>query len=94
MFERIQVIGLPCIGPEYPNGKQADPWPGELPRDSTNVPTFHSNRQGPATAARPLDYVFASAGLADSLTVRALNEPHEWGPSDHCRIEIELAHGT
>ena len=94
VFDRMQAIGLPCIGPEYPNGRQADPWPDELPRDSRNVPTFHSNRQSPATAARQLDYVFASKGLADSLEVRALNRPEEWGPSDHCRIEIELAEGN
>ena len=94
VFDRMEALGLPCIGPEYPNGRQADPWPDELPRDSRNVPTFHSNRQSPATAARQLDYVFASKALADSLEVRALNRPEEWGASDHCRIEIELAEGN
>ena len=94
VFDRMDAIGLRCIGPEYPNGRQADPWPDELPRDSRNVPTFHSNRQTPETAARQLDYVFASGELAGSLTVRALNEPQQWGPSDHCRIEIELAEGA
>ena len=79
VFDRMKALGLPCIGPEHPNGRQADPWPDELPRDSRNVPTFHSNRQSPATAARQLDYVFASKGLADSLEVRALNRPEEWG---------------
>ena len=91
VFDRMEVMGLPCIGPEYPNGRQANPWPDELPRDSKNVPTFHSNRQSPETAKRQLDYVFASTELARSLKVRALNAPEEWGPSDHCRIEIELA---
>ena len=94
VFDRMEVMGLPCVGPEYPNGRQADPWPDELPRDSTNVPTFHSNRQSPATARRQLDYVFASTELAGSLQVRALNAPEEWGPSDHCRIEIEVADGA
>ena len=94
VFDRMEAIGLPCIGPEHPNGRRADPWPDELPRDSRNVPTFHSNRQKPETAARQLDYVFASTDFADSLTVQALNEPQEWGPSDHCRIEIELAQGA
>ena len=46
------------------------------------------------TAARQLDYVFASSELIDSLRVRALNVPEEWVPSDHCRIEIELAEGS
>ena len=87
-------MGLPCIGPEYPNGRQADPWPTELPQDSGNVPTFHHSRQSPETATRQLDYVFASTDLANSLTVRALNAPEEWGPSDHCRIEIELAEAS
>ena len=91
VFDRMAVMGLPCVGPEYPNGRQADPWPDELPRDSKNVPTFHSNQQSPETARRQLDYVFASTELARSLKVRALNAPEEWGPSDHCRIEIELA---
>ena len=91
VFDRMAVLGLPCVGPEYPNGRQADPWPDELPRDSRNVPTFHHARQRPETATRQLDYVFASRGLAGSLRVRALNAVEEWGPSDHCRIQIELA---
>ena len=94
VFDRMEVMGLPCVGPEYPNGRQADPWPTELPRDSRNVPTFHHSRQSPDTATRQLDYVFASTGLIDTLTVRALNTPEEWGPSDHCRIEMELAEGV
>ena len=64
VFDRMEVMGLPCVGPEYPNGRQADPWPDELPRDSKNVPTFHSNRQSPETARRQLDHVFASTELA------------------------------
>jgi hypothetical protein len=24
------------------------------------------------------------------VPVKALNEPEEWGPSDHCRIEIDV----
>ena len=91
VFDRMAVLGLPCVGPEYPNGRQADPWPDELPRDSRNVPTYHSVKQRPETATRQLDYVFASRDLAGSLRVRALNAVEEWGPSDHCRIQIELA---
>ena len=37
-----------------------------------DVPTYHSNRQSPATVTRQLDFVFASR-LADSLSVRAFN---------------------
>ena len=94
VFDRMESMGLPCIGPEYPNGRLADPWPDELPQESKNVPTFHHSRQSPETATRQLDHVLASTGLARSLKVSALNTPEEWGPSDHCRIEIELAEGA
>ena len=91
VFDRLEAMGLPCVGPEYPNGIRADPWPKELPRGSRNVPTFRTNKKQPGTATRQLDFVFASAELSESLNVRACNAPDEWGPSDHCRIEIELA---
>ena len=71
VFARMEALGLPFMGPQAPNGRQADPWPSELPRDSHNVPTYHSNQQKPATATRQLDFVFASRSLADSLRVRA-----------------------
>jgi len=90
VFDRMQAMGLKFIGPQAPNGRQADPWPSELPLDSENVPTFHSNRQTPETATRQLDFVFASQALAKDLTVKALNDPEEWGPSDHCRVVIEI----
>jgi len=41
-------------------------------------------------ATRQLDFVFASRDLIPRLTVRALSSADEWGPSDHCRIEIGL----
>ena len=91
VFTRMKALGLRFVGPQVPNGRQADPWPDELPRHSENVPTYHTNRQTPRTATRQLDFVFASEGFADSLTVRALNRPEQWGPSDHCCLEIEIA---
>lgn len=91
VFARMEALGLEFVGPQYPNGRRADPWPDELPPESANLPTYHTNRQTPETATRQLDFVFASAGLAKQLRVRALNEPDQWGPSDHCRIEIEVA---
>ena len=91
VFDRMEALGLPFAGPQHPNGRQADPWPDELPRDSKNVPTYHSTRQKPETATRQLDFVFASRRLLDSMSVRALNGPEEWGPSDHCRLEIEVS---
>ncbi len=29
--------------------------------------------------------------LGNPVQVRALNGPEEWGPSDHCRVEIVVA---
>jgi hypothetical protein len=91
VFDRMEALGLPFVGPQHPQGRQADPWPDELPGGSKNVPTYHTNRQTPLTATRQLDFVFASKGMADSVSVRALNEPDEWGPSDHCKIEITVS---
>ena len=90
VFERMDALGLPFIGPQAPHGRQAEPWPDELPPDSGNVPTYHHSRQTPATATRQLDFVFASSALAESARVRAINEPEQWGPSDHCRVAIEI----
>lgn len=88
VFDRMEAMGLPLIGPKHPHGRQADPRPTWLPEDSLNVPTFQRIGESPAEAKDQLDYVFASRSMADSVKVRALNGVEEWGPSDHCRIEI------
>ncbi len=90
VFTRLAALGLSFVGPQAPQGRQADPWPAELPSDSRNVPTFHSSYQTPATATRQLDYVFTSESMADAVRVRARNEVEQWGTSDHCRLEIEV----
>ena len=90
VFDRMAAIGLPIVGPQSPNGLQADPWPKELPEGSLNVPTYRTKKDNPATATRQLDFVFASEEIKDSVQVRALNGVEEWGPSDHCRVEIEV----
>ena len=91
VFDRMDTLDLWFLGPQAPGGgRQADPWSEELPEDSLNVPTYHHNRQTPATASRQLDFVFASESIADRVKVKALNSVEEWGPSDHCRILIEL----
>lgn len=90
VFSRMEALGFRFIGPQFPNGKQADPWPKELPRESKNVPTYHTAQSGPEGAWRQLDFVFASESIADRVTAKALNLPEEWGPSDHCRIEIDV----
>ena len=81
VFDRMAAIGLPLVGPRYPSGRRAVPWPSELPKNSLNVPTYHHPQQTPTTATRQLDFVFSSESLADSISVRALNSPEEWGPS-------------
>jgi exonuclease III len=91
VFSRMAALGLSFVSPQAPDGRQAEPWPEELPRNSNNVPTYHTKRQTPATCTRQLDFVFASQGLAERVRVRALNEPDQWGPSDHCRVEIQIA---
>jgi endonuclease/exonuclease/phosphatase family metal-dependent hydrolase len=90
VFSRMSALGLSFMGPQAPSGCRADPWPDELPRSSNNVPTYYSGRQSPATATRQLDFVFASKGLGEHVRVTALNEPEHWGPSDHCRLEVEV----
>jgi len=91
VFDRAASMGLRFVGPQAPNGRQAEPWPDELPRNSRNVPTYRSTRQTATTATRQLDFVFASERIADRIGVRALNQPDEWGPSDHCRVEMDVA---
>ena len=91
VFDRAEAMGLRFVGPQAPYGRQAHPRPAELPEGSQDVPTYHTRQQGPMGAKRQLDFVFASHALADRLSVRALNaDPEEWGPSDHCRVAIEL----
>lgn len=90
VFERMNSIGMPFVGPQYPNGLQAEPWPEELPRESQNVPTFRTRQADPSSATRQLDFVFASTDVADHVKTKALNAPEQWGPSDHCRIAIEV----
>ena len=91
VFDRMEAIGLPFVGPQYPNGRQADPRPSWLPEGSLNVPTYYNIGASPATATGQLDFVFASKGMAGSVKATALNSPEEWGPSDHCRVEIEVS---
>ena len=87
----MAALGFKFVGPQAPNGRRAEPWPDELPRGSENVPTYYRPGQSPQTCTRQLDFVFASGKLAERVRVKALNEPDQWGPSDHCRVEIEVA---
>jgi hypothetical protein len=91
VFNRMAALGLSFVGPQAPNGRCAEPWPKELPQTSKNVPTYYTSHQNPASATRQLDFVFASNGLREQVRVSAINEPNEWGPSDHCRVSITVA---
>lgn len=89
VFSRFAALGFEFLGPQAGDGqRQAAPRPSELPPDSKNVPTFYTNRQTPETAAHQLDFVWASRSIAARVRVRAINGVAEWGPSDHCRVEI------
>ncbi len=92
VFERMAAIGLEFMGPQAPNGRQAEtPATGE-PEDSRNIVTYYLPGKNPETASNnQLDYAFASRGFHEDITVRAMNSVEEWGASDHCRLLIEIA---
>ncbi len=90
VFSRFNSLGFEFLGPQFPNGRRAVPSPSGLPKNSANVPTYYTTHQKPATAANQLDYVFASQGFHESISVSALNGVEEWGPSDHCQIRIDI----
>lgn len=92
VFDRAEAMVLQFVGPQAPNGRQADPRPDELPEQSRDVPTYHTRWQRPMGATRQMDFVFASEPLVARMSVRALNRDEaEWGPIDHCRVAIDLA---
>ncbi len=89
VWDRMHALGLEFLGPQWPFAcRTADSQP-DVPGNTKNVPTFASkiNRE---KANRQLDYVFASKGFHRNVKVSALNSVEEWGPSDHCRIKIDV----
>ena len=88
VWDRMQVLGLQFLGPQAPHGRSGKS-PIDVPSDTKNVPTYYSGR-GPTTAVNQLDYAFASRGFHERVSVRAMNDADEWGPSDHCRLMIEV----
>ncbi len=93
VLDRMKVLGFKYAGPQYPNGRRAQPVPSHLTSESLDVPTHHSNRSSPAEASVQLDHVFASLGFHEQIATRALNKVDEWGSSDHCRIVIDIQAG-
>ncbi len=94
VWTRMQDLGMEFLGPQLPDGGNP-PAPGVemvgVPPDSKNVPTFYTRGKKPVEADRQLDYVFASKGFHEQVSVKALNGPDEWGPSDHCRVMITVS---
>ncbi len=92
VFDRMSALGMEFMGPQAPDGgRVAKPTPQGLPEDTRNVPTYYTvQARSPEKAQNQLDYVFASRGFHNSVSTRALNDPREWGSSDHCRILIEV----
>lgn len=90
VWDRFKALGLEFLGPQLPNGRAPSSTPPASPEHTRDVPTYHTSRQTPAEANRQLDYAFASRGFHETVTVRALNGVEEWGPSDHCRLLIEV----
>ena len=90
ILDRMSALGMEYLGPVYPNGWRADPVPEHLTAESLDVPTYHTTRSKPETAHVQIDHVFASRGFHKGIRTRALNGVEEWGPSDHCRIMMEV----
>lgn len=77
-FDRMKALGFRHL---MPDGRT---------NDRREAITYVPIGSTPEQAHSQLDYVFATENIADRVTVCALNRPKEWGPSDHCRILIEV----
>ena len=90
VWERMQALGLEFLGPQAPHGRRAESAPTDVPSDTKNVPTAYYARGRPDTAVNQLDDAFASRGFHERVSVRAMNDEEEWGPSDHCRRVMKV----
>ena len=90
VWKRFKRLGLEFLGPQLPNGRQATSSQPDVPAITCNVPTYYAPGQSKKDANRQLDYAFAFRGFHERVSVRAMNKVHEWGPSDHCRLLIEV----
>ena len=88
IFDRMEAIGVPFVGPQAPFGRVPT---NSARRAAGDVVTYYTPKQREAAkASQQLDFVFATNNLGSQLSVTALNEVDGWGPSDHCRILIDL----
>ena len=91
VWDRFAALGLEFMGPQAPNGRPSKTPQPDVPADTKNVPTYYTKgKKSASNADRQLDYAFASRGFHETVTARALNGVAEWGPSDHCRLMIEI----
>ena len=97
IFDRMKALGLEFVGPQWPDAdRQAHRVPQGLPSDTKNVPTYLSAQQRRRMRdqdilnGNQLDYVFASQAMHETVRVHAMNDATGFGPSDHCRIRIEV----
>ena len=80
------------MGPQLPNGRQAETLATGEPKCSKNVVTYHLPGKNAETASNnQFDFAFASRSFHEGIKVRAMNGVDEWGSSDHCRLFIEIA---
>ena len=92
LFERMETTGLEFMGPQLPNGRQAETLATGEPKCSKNVVTYHLPGKNAETASNnQFDFAFASRSFHEGVTVRAMNGVDEWGSSDHCRLFIEVS---
>ena len=63
---------------------------GPRTAEDERVPTFYKCREETLIASRPLDHACASRSFHEEIIVGAMNDVDEWGPSDHCRITIDM----
>ena len=98
IFDRMSAISMEFVGPRAGDGgRKADPPTDDVSPHTCNVPTYLSHpqmaqyEQEDVLSGNQLDYVFASCGFHERVSVHAMNRTRdEWGPSDHCRIVIEV----
>ena len=77
-FDRMKALGFRHLMPAGRKNKRGE------------AVTFVPIGKSPEQAYAQLDFVFATENFADRVSVRAINDPDKWGPSDHCRIIIEV----
>jgi exonuclease III len=90
IFSRMEALGVRFVGPEAPHGRQSRVSAASSGRSGRSCYSSEARPAMGRPAARQLDFVFASESLAERVRVHARNEVADWGPSDHCRVVIDV----